>query len=383
MPSPPPSPRPVGDPSRRPQREICVIPRSTAIDQREALLSANALVAMVGGPRPPISTAQVASYLQQFHGVQPEGLLVHHATPDDFLVVFASAASATAVLHSPPPVGAPFQLIWRRWRRQARASLATLRFRVLVELRGIPDHARNLDTAQRILNPACAELVEPPPELAGDDRGFLYAAAWCVHPDLIPVTKLLLIPEPREPHVPGNLFLREEEIIQSKMDGLWYRVAVRIIEVHDWDPDDSSDDGTPPDRYNSSEEDDDYPGSSRQPRSGPWPKTTKFGNADGERTAPVVLGPGWGGPFAAAAGNGGTAATLIRFGSGWGLRSASFKGKPLARRVAMLAQSLGLLRGVRVTSTMLLHFALLQYQPCVTRSSRSKWTPCCMRRPIA
>lgn len=48
---------------------------------------------------------------------------------------------------------------------------------------------------------------------------------------LILCQKLLLIPEPLEPHDPGNLFLRPEEIIHSKQYELWYRVTVQIVEV--------------------------------------------------------------------------------------------------------------------------------------------------------
>lgn len=49
-------------------------------------------------------------------------------------------------------------------------SLASLRFQVLIEFRGIPAHERNIITAKIILDTSCSDLVEAPPEVAGADR---------------------------------------------------------------------------------------------------------------------------------------------------------------------------------------------------------------------
>jgi hypothetical protein len=49
----------VGHPSRRPKREICVIPRMEQIDEVEALLSSRALVAMVARARRMVPSDQV------------------------------------------------------------------------------------------------------------------------------------------------------------------------------------------------------------------------------------------------------------------------------------------------------------------------------------
>ncbi|KAF8760528.1 hypothetical protein HU200_010080 [Digitaria exilis] len=127
----------------------------------------------------------------------------------------------------------------------------------------------------------------------------MFVGGWCVHPDFIPGQKLVLIPEPDEPHDPGVLFLRPHEIIHSKQDGLWYRVQVRVREVQDWTLSDSSEGDTPPDNHNSSD-DEDYPGfHQRRLRSHPWPKRTRFGDgeAGGSEPAGPSLGPGWGPTF--------------------------------------------------------------------------------------
>lgn len=93
----------------------------------------------------------------------------------------------------------------------------------------------------------------------------------------------------------SGLFLRPHEIIHSKHDGLWYRVHIRIVEIQDWNlSSDSSDDGTPPDNFDSDE--DEYPGFEQRSRYKPWPKRTRFDDAAGSGGGPQ-LGPGWGLPF--------------------------------------------------------------------------------------
>ena len=139
-----------------------------------------------------------------------------------FISEFSSAADVDRVLHAHLPAEAPFQLVWKRWRRQATASLQSLCFRVLIELRGIPAHARNISTVRIILDTSCSDLVEVPPELVGDDRKKYFVGAWCIHPDLVPQAKMIFIQEPPVPYVESGLFLRPHEIIHSCHDGLWY-----------------------------------------------------------------------------------------------------------------------------------------------------------------
>ncbi|CAL4956555.1 unnamed protein product [Urochloa decumbens] len=229
----PPSPRKLGHPSRCPRKEICVVPRTPEIDTAEAKLPSCALVAMVGGTGPSVHPAQVGRSLEELYVLLPDEYTVYRFHPEDFLVEFTSTAAANCVLHASPPPDAPFQLVWKRWRRQLSASLASLRYKVLIKLKVILTHARNTTTAQIVLAPACSCLQEAPPHVAGDYRKCYYVAAWCIHPDLVPVEKLVFIPEPCEQTGGGNLFLRPEEIIHSKHDGLWYRVQVKVIQVQD------------------------------------------------------------------------------------------------------------------------------------------------------
>jgi hypothetical protein len=74
------------------------------------------------------------------------------------------------------------------------------------------------------------------------------AAAWSLHPDLIPIEVGCVVPEPEEPSVVGQppLFLRASEIIHDKQNTLQFRAFVKVIEVHDFTPssDSSSDDAS-------------------------------------------------------------------------------------------------------------------------------------------
>jgi hypothetical protein len=75
-----------------------------------------------------------------------------------------------------------------------------------------------------------------------DDARELFVAAWCLHPLVVPEQKLLVIPEPREPHDLGILFLREHEIIHSELPVLRYLAHMRVVKYQDWDASSSSDD---------------------------------------------------------------------------------------------------------------------------------------------
>lgn len=122
-------------------------------------------------------------------------------------------------------------------------------------------------------------------------RNFL--CAWCIDPDLVPVEKMMFLPEPPEPYEECGLFLRPQEIIHSRHDGLWYRVHVRIVEIQDWNlSSNSSDDGTPPNNFDN-EEDEDYPGMTQRCRSKPWPKETRFDDDGAGSSGGPSLSPGW------------------------------------------------------------------------------------------
>jgi hypothetical protein len=181
-------------------------------------------------------------YLQDFYNVDGDSVTVRRTRPDDFIVRFTRREDLEHVLSSPPPVGAPFALRWRRWSRLIMGSSGAFRYRVLVAMKGLPSHALSTEVAQAILasSGAKAEIATPEAVNDPDDERELFVVAWCAHPDLVPDEVVMAIPEPEEEHDGGPLlFLRPWEV-----PALRYLVRLRLIEFQDWHTlPPSSDDG--------------------------------------------------------------------------------------------------------------------------------------------
>ncbi|KAG2649712.1 uncharacterized protein LOC120655195 [Panicum virgatum] len=178
-------------------------------------------------------------------------------------------------------------LRFRRWSRLATAEWESMRYRILLEIRGIPAHAWSVAAAQVILDGACAIPEPTPSTLARADSHHFQAAVWCADPDLIPNEAIVRIPERVEGLGNNNLFLQPEEIIHHELP---------LLRCKDWNDNSSSDGtGTLPDRVlTDTDSEDEYPGFHQSSRSGPWPRRTVF------RT------PGFGDPRGVSAGNEGT-----------------------------------------------------------------------------
>lgn len=107
-------------------------------------------------------------------------------------------------------------------------------FRVLVELRGIPSHAWSVDSAWSVLGSACACPEPTPDTVARKDLQRFQAVVWCSDPDLIPNASYLRIPEPPNPNIGAELYLRPDEIIYHQLRLLSYRIEIEILEIQDW-----------------------------------------------------------------------------------------------------------------------------------------------------
>jgi hypothetical protein len=169
-PPPPPGPEPVGSLSWRLGFEWWVIPRTTAMDAVKAEL-AYALVAMVGGSRPRVSTGQVLGYLDRVFGIVGNVVQVRRSYPDDFLLSFPECGDTDRVLLAAiaPPLELGFTLTFRRWTRQARASFAPLLFKVLLSITNVPAQAWSVETAQMIMGTSCLIKEVAPSSLQGAD----------------------------------------------------------------------------------------------------------------------------------------------------------------------------------------------------------------------
>lgn len=136
-----------------------MIPRTDQINVAEEALSSLALVALVGGNRPPLTPAMVREQLQSFYLIDANVFTVSRQAPEDFLVRFYSRDDLEAVVDAPVPVGTPFYLLWRRWRCQSVGSPGQLKYKVVVGLKGMPAHIWGIDAAERILGSSCAKLT--------------------------------------------------------------------------------------------------------------------------------------------------------------------------------------------------------------------------------
>jgi hypothetical protein len=234
---------------------MVVVPRTAVLADAEAALGF-ALVALVAGNRPAVSTGMVSEYLMNYFRLHASTFSVWHHDPEDFIVRFARQQDLEAVLQT-VVLDPPFRLIWNRWRRTSLASAGSFQYRVLVGMRRVPLHARSLEVAQTILGTACAHLDIAPPGIApeDDDREF-FVAAWCLHPKFVPDEKVIFIPEPN-PLVPGNaLYVNAEEVVLNRLPGLRYLVRLRIIEIQDWSTPPPSEDEDGPSGRGADEDDD-------------------------------------------------------------------------------------------------------------------------------
>ena len=71
--------------------------------------------------------------------------------------------------------------------------------RVLVDImiEGIPSHAWEWETAAKLLGASC-DIISLAPETANrEDLSLFKLRAWCRDPNLVPVQKKILIPEPQ------------------------------------------------------------------------------------------------------------------------------------------------------------------------------------------
>jgi hypothetical protein len=86
-----------------------VLPRTAELQAAEDALSL-ALVAMVGGTRPAVSTAMVRDHLNAEFGIPVETVSVHRHSPEDLIVRFQRRDDLERVLHAPvAPAGAPLR----------------------------------------------------------------------------------------------------------------------------------------------------------------------------------------------------------------------------------------------------------------------------------
>jgi hypothetical protein len=158
----------------------------------------SSLVIFVGGTRSMILPEQVTGHLNRHLGITAEEALIRRYKVSSFLISFIDMRLVDRVLHSPPPVGAEVVLVFACYCRQTGALFSSLRFKVLLTLENIPVHAWSRETVHAVVNCSCLIFDTAPGLVDGSNLSSYWAAAWCVHPDLIPTEVRCIFPEPEE-----------------------------------------------------------------------------------------------------------------------------------------------------------------------------------------
>nr|XP_040256971.1 uncharacterized protein LOC120974613 [Aegilops tauschii subsp. strangulata] len=140
-----------------PAAEVCILPRSEGMDDLERRLQL-AVVAYVGGPRPPVSCVDAAIAISEQLNIPRHRFSVHKFHPEDFLIVFASRDLRNRALAVPSVEHQGFKLFIKPWLRQAQAKSRLMRVQVDLMIEGVPSHAWARSMAAELLGSSC--LIE-------------------------------------------------------------------------------------------------------------------------------------------------------------------------------------------------------------------------------
>ncbi|KAG2562685.1 hypothetical protein PVAP13_8KG400001 [Panicum virgatum] len=149
-------PATVGGQDRRPR---CLLMRSAGIARREANLSARALVVSVVADCPGDLADSIVPALAQWLEIEASSLSLLRLGTASFLLISPDEATATRILNGAQPLMLPSgRLFFSRWTRFLNSSAGTLSSAVDIELKGIPAHVWDMDTAAQLLGGCCLPI---------------------------------------------------------------------------------------------------------------------------------------------------------------------------------------------------------------------------------
>ena len=119
---------------------MCVLPCDDNLQMKEDMLSGRALVALVAGTRPRCSSERARRYILEQFDISSESFTIHRFQPEDFLLILSDTAALEQVLNGTPSSSVGLILKFKHWQWFATAEADSMKFRVLVELRGIHSH---------------------------------------------------------------------------------------------------------------------------------------------------------------------------------------------------------------------------------------------------
>ncbi|CAN6331170.1 unnamed protein product [Urochloa humidicola] len=184
-----------------------------------------ALLAAAPPGYPLIPVERMHRAVADIPGMGDAHFVVRRFAPESFLVVFGSQRGRDVALWSAFVHVGGVCVRFRQWTRLVRASLQSLRFRVSLEIEGVPAHAWSIDIAQRILGSSCwVERLEHS-SANREDMSVMSLTAWTDRPCRIPKEATVFIAEHELPVVHSDPdmqrifanvrpYLREKAVLQ-------------------------------------------------------------------------------------------------------------------------------------------------------------------------
>jgi hypothetical protein len=161
-------------------------------------------------------------------GVPAGEVSVHEFAPEDFLVVFSTAAYKNRVAARPSVEHAGFSLFFHSWNRQAQATHVSLDSRVELLIEGVPPHAWDTAVVEDLLGKSCAVEEVAEETASRRDLSSFKLRAWTSDLDSIPVARMLVVPEPTASTVAsGSVSARKE----PELPALKYKILVHVTKV--------------------------------------------------------------------------------------------------------------------------------------------------------
>lgn len=231
-------PLPPGHPDERPLESICIIQRTTAMDDAEASLRLAITAVAADGTRD-ISVADAYRALRTVHGVDDGSFSIFPFFPEHFLIRCHTPEARERLLAAPPIPIAGTALVLLPWTRLAHAEPESMQYRVTVELEGIPPHAWAEDTAAKLLAPSCWIQSIDGSTTNSSDLSTFKVTAWTRDPRTIPKVVRLYIAENEVRFGSLPPYLRRKGVLR-------YQVIVHLRSVHDFNPPNPSPPPSPP-----------------------------------------------------------------------------------------------------------------------------------------
>ncbi|CAN6245126.1 unnamed protein product [Urochloa humidicola] len=157
-----------------------------------------AIIARVGNASREFSPADVSAAVAEATGLGVGRFPTFPSYPDSFLIICNTQEARDRALNVSPLPFAATMLSLRPWNRLVRANSTVLYNKVRIEIDGIPEHAWNRDTADKLLaKHAWIECLDPATANKTDLSTFRLTA-WTADPLGIPDSKTLCIAEPEQ-----------------------------------------------------------------------------------------------------------------------------------------------------------------------------------------